>query len=154
MHIEGSFTLSAGQERVYAALLDPAVLAACIPGCQELVDTGNSVYTMKMKVALAALSGDFVGKVAIEDPQPPVSYRMRIEGSGRIGILRGDGDLRLAEAGDGGTEVRYRGEVHVGGTIAAVGQRLLDTTARMMIKRFFETLAARLAKGESQAAGT
>jgi carbon monoxide dehydrogenase subunit G len=124
--------------------MDPNILAACIPGCQSLTDDGNNAYSMKLKVVLAALSGDFTGKVAIEDPQPPASYRLRLDGAGRIGFLRGHGDLRLSASDNGGTVVYYGGDVHAGGTLASVGQRLMDTTARMMIRRFFESVTTRL----------
>ena len=141
MHIEGSYTLPGSPERVYAFLMDPVVLADCMPGCQQLVAAGDGTYDMKMKIALAALSGDFTGKVAIVDPVPPASYRLRVDGTGRIGLLKGDGELRFASADAGATTlVSYQGEIHAGGTLAAVGQRLLDTTARMMIRRFFEKL--------------
>ncbi|MFN0103816.1 MAG: SRPBCC family protein [Bryobacteraceae bacterium] len=138
MRIEGSYSLSGSPDTVYASLMDPSVLADCLPGCQELVAAGDGTYNMKMKVALAALSGDFTGKVAIEDPVAPVSYRLRVEGAGRIGFVNGNGELRFTTADPGATLVSYSGEIHAGGTIAAVGQRLLDTTARMMIRRFFE----------------
>ena len=140
MHIEGSYSLQGSPETVYSSLIDPAVLADCLPGCQELVAAGEGVYTMKMKVALAALSGDFVGNVAMEDLVPPASYRLRVEGAGRIGFLNGQGELRLSSVDAASTLVCYQGEVHTGGTIAAVGQRLIDTTARMMIRRFFQKL--------------
>jgi carbon monoxide dehydrogenase subunit G len=95
---------------------------------------------MKMKMALAAVSGAFEGKVRITDKTPPSSFRMDVEGAGKIGFVKGGGILTLAAAGEG-TEVTFDGDVQVGGTIAAVGQRLIDTTAKMMIKRFFERLA-------------
>ena len=92
---------------------------------------------MKMKMALAAVSGSFDGKVSIADQQPPNSFRLLVEGTGKIGWMKGGGLLTLSD----GTEVKYEGDVQVGGTIAAVGQRLVDTTAKMLIKRFFERLA-------------
>lgn len=140
MHIEGSHLLQGSPETVYALLMDPAVLANCLPGCQQLVAAGDGTYNMTMKVTLAALSGDFIGKVAMEDLVPPASYRLRVEGAGRIGFLNGQGELRLSSVDAGSTLVSYQGEVHTGGTIAAVGQRLVDSTARMMIRRFFERL--------------
>lgn len=91
-------------------------------------------------MALASLSGDFTGKVAMDELVPPSSYRLRVEGAGRIGFLNGQGELRLSSVEPGSTLVSYQGEIHTGGTIAAVGQRLVDTTARMMIRRFFEKL--------------
>jgi len=119
---------------------DPVILAKAIPGCQGLEKSGENEYRLKMKMALASLSGAFDGKVTLADPAPPDSFRMIVEGSGKIGFMKGDGVLRLSPK-DGGTEVAYDGEAQVGGTMAAVGQRLIDVTARMMIKRFFEKLS-------------
>ncbi|MBL8233203.1 MAG: carbon monoxide dehydrogenase subunit G [Bryobacterales bacterium] len=141
MRVEGSYTVPGTPERVYALLLDPVVLADCMPGCQQLAATGENTYEMKMKVVLAALSGDFTGKIAITNAEPPTSYRLSVDGTGRIGFLKGHGDLQLA-AVEGGTLVSYEGDVSAGGTLAAVGQRLMDTTARMMIRRFFERLVS------------
>src|SRR6187549_4298150 len=93
MRIEGSHTLHGSPEKVYATLMDAAVLAECLPGCQQLVAAGEGVYDMKMKVALAALSGDFTGKVIMDELVPPSSYRLRVEGAGRIGFLNGQGEL-------------------------------------------------------------
>jgi carbon monoxide dehydrogenase subunit G len=90
-------------------------------------------------MAVAALSGLFDGKVRIADPNPYESFRLVVEGAGKIGFMKGDGLLKLAPEG-AGTSVSFEGDVHVGGTMAAVGQRLIDTTSRMMIKRFFEKL--------------
>ena len=90
---------------------------------------------------MASLSGAFEGKVRITDQNPPSSFRLVVEGSGKIGFMKGEGLLTLTPEG-AGTEVAYDGDVQVGGTIAAVGQRLIDCTAKMMIKRFFEKLAA------------
>ncbi len=148
MHIEGSYTLQGTPETVFALLMDPVVLADCLPGCQQLVAAADGSYDMKMRVALAALSGDFTGKVVMDDLNPPAGYRLRVEGAGRIGFLNGAGELRLSAVDGGGTLVSYTGDVQTGGTIAAVGQRLLDTTARMMIRRFFEKLNARLEAAE------
>jgi carbon monoxide dehydrogenase subunit G len=69
-----------------------------------------------------------------------------VEGSGKIGFVKGEGMLNLAGQAEG-TKVAYEGEVQVGGTIAAVGQRLLDATAKMIIKKFFDKLAVELSQG-------
>jgi uncharacterized protein len=120
---------------------DPEVLARAIPGCEGLEKIGPDEYRMKMKMAMASISGAFEGKVSITDQQPPTSFKLIVEGSGKIGFMKGEGLLKLASSGEA-TEVSYEGDVQVGGTIAAVGQRLIDATARMMIKRFFDKLAA------------
>jgi carbon monoxide dehydrogenase subunit G len=162
MKISGSYALPVAPERAYQVLQDPAVLAQAIPGCENLETIGPGEYRMKMKVLLAALSGAFEGKVRIADQTPPSSFRMIVEGSGRIGFLKGDGLLKLSPADATtvipsearnpsspstaiATLVSYEGEAQVGGTMAAVGQRLIDGTAKMMIKKFFDKLAALVA---------
>lgn len=141
MKVAGTYTLPAPQERAYSLLQDPDVLARSMPGCERLEKTGEDEYAMKMKMAIASISGAFDGKVKISEQQPPSSFRLTVEGSGKIGFMKGDGLLTLAGAGES-TEVKYEGDVQVGGTIAAVGQRLIDTTSKMIIKRFFDKLAA------------
>ena len=142
MKISGTYTLPLSQERAYAVMQDPEVLARAIPGCENLEKVGPDEYRMKMKMALASLSGAFEGKVRITEQTPPNSFRLVVEGTGRIGFVKGDGLLKLSAAESGGTEVAYEGDAQVGGTIAAVGQRLIDGTAKTMIKKFFDKLAA------------
>lgn len=144
MKISGTYTLPFPRERAFALMQDPEALSRAIPGCEGLDRIGPDEYKMKMKMVLASLSGAFEGKVRITDSLPPESFRLIVEGSGRIGFMKGDGTLTLAAA-EGGTEVSYDGDAQVGGTMAAVGQRLIDGTAKMMIKRFFEKLAAEAA---------
>ncbi len=139
MKISGSYTLPVAPERAYQILQDPAELARAMPGCESLEKIGQDEYRMKMKLVVAALSGAFEGKVRITDQAPPSRFRLVVEGSGRMGFLKGDGLLKLSPR-DGGTEVSYEGDAQVGGTIAAVGQRLIDGTAKMMIRKFFEKL--------------
>ncbi len=141
MKIAGSQTLNIPQQRVYDLLHDPAVLARCMPGCESLERIGDGEYAMKLKMVLASVSGLFQGKVTTTEPNPPESFRLIVEGSGKIGFMKGDGLLKLVEADDG-TTVNFDGSVQIGGTIAAVGQRLIDTTAKMLIKKFFTRLGA------------
>ncbi|MGH9688102.1 MAG: SRPBCC family protein [Candidatus Acidiferrales bacterium] len=142
MKISGSYALEIPQERAHQMMQDPEVLARAMPGCEALEKIGENEYRMKMKMALASLSGVFEGKVRISDQNPPSSFRLVVEGSGRPGFIKGDGLLKFTPAASGGTEVSYAGDVQVGGTIAAVGQRLLDGTAKLLIKKFFEKLSA------------
>lgn len=156
MKISGSYTLPVAPERAYQVLQDPAILAQAMPGCESLEKIGPDEYRMKMSVILAALSGRFEGKVRIADQAPPTSFRLIVEGSGRIGFLKGDGLLKLVPChtdyispqaepriprAEVTTVVSYEGDAQVGGTMAAVGQRLIDGTAKMMIKKFFDKLA-------------
>ena len=110
-----------------------------MPGCESLDKIAEDEYRMKMKMALASLSGNFDGKVRITEQNPPNSFKLMVEGSGKVGFMKGEGLLKFTPK-DAGTEVSYEGDVQVGGTI--VGQRLIDGTAKMMIKRFFDKIAA------------
>jgi carbon monoxide dehydrogenase subunit G len=139
--IGGTYTVPFAPERAYEVLQDPAVLCRCMPGCESLQKTGEGEYAMQMKMVLAAITGKFDGRVRIADSQPYSQFRLIVEGSGKIGFMNGNGLLTITPA-DGGSSVQYDGEVQVGGTIASVGQRLMDTTAKMLIKRFFDKLGA------------
>jgi carbon monoxide dehydrogenase subunit G len=132
--------LPVSPETAYSVLQDPVVLAKCIPGCEALDKTGDNDYRIRLKMVLASISGLFDGKIRIADPNPPTSFRLIVEASGKIGFVNGDGLLTLSPCSSA-TTVQFDGEVHLGGTIASVGQRLLNTTAKMLIKRFFKKLA-------------
>lgn len=146
MKIAGTNSVPLTKDRAYQALQDPLVLAQCMPGCEALEKIGEDEYSMKMKMVLAAVSGQFQGKVRISDSNPPDSFRLIVEGTGKVGFMKGDGLLTLTEGEEGKTKVDFDGEVQVGGTIASVGQRLIDTTAKLVIKRFFDKLAATVAE--------
>lgn len=153
MKIGGVYSLPIEQQRAYRLLQDPEVLARCMPGTDHLVKTGPDEYEMKMKLVVSAIQGLFSGKVRIADQKPPESFRLIVEGSGKVGFMKGDGLLTLVPSA-GSTEVRYEGDVNVGGAIAGVGQRLLDTTAKMVIKKFFVRLAEEVAQaGEAAVKG-
>jgi uncharacterized protein len=140
LKISGSYSVPASRERTYQLLQDPVVLAKCMPGTDHLDKLADDQYEMKMKMAIASMGGLFTGKIRLADQSPPGSFRLIVEGTGKIGFVKGEGVLNLTPQGDS-TEVAFDGDVQVGGTIASVGQRLLDTTSKMIIKKFFEKLA-------------
>ena len=154
MKIAGSYVLPIPRERAYTLIQDPEILARCMPGTQSLIKIGEDHYEMKMKMMIAALSGSFDGKVRIADQNPPDSFRLLMEGSGKIGFVKGGGLLKLTPDGDLKTQVDYDGEVHIGGAMAAVGQRLLDSTAKMIIRKFFEKLVANVGSAKTQPQST
>lgn len=151
MKISGSYILPLTRERAYELLQDPEVLVRCMPGTERLARIGPDEYEMKMKMVISAVQGLFAGKIRIADQKPPEQFRLIVEGSGKVGFMRGDGLLTLSSAG-AGAEVHYQGEVHVGGVIAGVGQRLLDTTAKIVIRKFFEKLTQSAGHPAQQAA--
>lgn len=140
MKISGSQTIPAPPEQAYAMMQDPAVLEKAIPGCGGLEKTGEGEYKLKLKVVLASLGGDFEGKVRLTEPNPPHSFRMIVEGTGKLGFLKGEGTLKLTPTPEG-TEVAYEGDAQIGGKIAAVGNRMIDASAKLLIKRFFQNVS-------------
>lgn len=148
MKISGSHAVPVSRERAYQLLQDPAVLAQCMPGTDQLDKIGPDEYEIKMKVLIASMGGSFSGKVRITDQTPPESFRLMVEGTGKIGFLKGEGLLTLAPQAES-TEVGYEGDVQVGGTIASVGQRLIDTTAKMIIKKFFQKFSELASGGQA-----
>jgi hypothetical protein len=135
--------VKAPRERVFAALTDPAVLRACIDGCESLVEVAPDVFEATLKVGFAAIKGAYKGRVEIRDRRPPESLTLSIEGKGLPGFVRASSSVRLLDK-DGGTELAGEGEASVGGLIAAVGSRLVESTAKKMLAEFLRKFADRL----------
>jgi carbon monoxide dehydrogenase subunit G len=144
MDITGSYTFNAPPDRVWALLMDPDAVASCIPGCERFEPDGEDRYTVSLHVALAAITGSYVGTVAIADKIERRSYRLIVEGNGRPGFVKGSSAIAL-RAEDTSTIVDVSGTVQTGGPIARVGQRLIASVAKMMMDRFFACLQSKLA---------
>ena len=141
MKIESTQELHAPRDRIYSALIDPEVLRRCIPGCESLEKTAQDTYSATLKAGVGSIKGTFKGEVRLEDMRPPEHYRIVVEGKGAIGFAKGSADFDLEEK-DGGTLIKYSGELQIGGTIAGVGQRMIQGAAKMMASRFFAALEA------------
>ncbi|HYR72843.1 MAG TPA: carbon monoxide dehydrogenase subunit G [Candidatus Acidoferrum sp.] len=144
MKIEGSADIPAPRDKVWAAFLDPEILAQALPGCEKLEAIGPNEYKATMKIGVAAIKGTFEGKVKLSDLEPPNRYRMAVEGSGGPGFVRGAAGMQLSDV-DGGTKVSYDADVQVGGLIASVGQRMLGGVTKMMLDQFFTRMTELLA---------
>jgi uncharacterized protein len=131
------------RDKVFAALIDPAILQKCIPGCESLTKTADNAYEAKLKIGIAGLKGSYTGHVKLEDLKAPESYTMVMEGKGVPGWVRGRARMQLAEKA-GETEVRCDADAHVGGLIAAVGSRLAEAAAKKMMADFFGNLGREL----------
>jgi hypothetical protein len=138
-----SSTVAAPRERVYEALLDPAVLQRCIPGCESLVETAPDTYAATLKVGVAGMKGSYTGRAAIANRQPPDSLTLTVDGKGGPGFVKGTAVLSLSPDG-GSTRVACEADVQVGGLIAAVGSRLVEAAARKMADDFFRQLAVEI----------
>jgi uncharacterized protein len=143
MEISGSYTFNAPPDRVWALLMDPAVLSSCIPGCERFDPTGEDRYTVTLTVGIAAITGTYTGTVQLVDQMPHTSYRLIVEGQGRPGFVKGRSAVALKASGDA-TEVTVTADVQAGGAIARVGQRLIGGVAKMMMDRFFGCLQSKL----------
>lgn len=143
MEITGSYVFEAPPDRVWALLMDPAVIASCIPGCDRFEPDGEDRYRARLTVALAAITGTYDGTVAISEKVVPTSYRLTAEGQGRPGFLKGSSAIALRPEG-GGTVVDVSGTVQTGGPIARLGQRLVGSVSKMMLDRFFACLQTKL----------
>jgi len=144
MEISGSYTFDARAERVWSLLMDPAVLAACIPGCDRLEPDGEDRYAVTMTIGLAAITGTYSGTVLLTDKVPSASYRLIAEGQGRPGFVKGSASVTLRPEGNA-TVVDVNAIVQTGGAIARVGQRLIGGVAKMMLDRFFGCLQTKTA---------
>lgn len=144
MKVSGTYHFPASRERVFQLLLDPAVLKACIPGCKELVPLGVGRYEAVMKVGVGAVRGTYKGQVEIADVQAPQRYRMRVDGRGGPGFVKGEATIELKESTDHETDVVLVGEGQVGGMIAGLAQRLLGGVVDSMITQFFSCMRQQL----------
>jgi carbon monoxide dehydrogenase subunit G len=144
MDISGSFTFNAPPDRVWALLMDPAVLSSCIPGCDRFEPDGVDRYNVTLTVGLAAITGTYNGTVVLTDLIPNTSYGLVVEGQGRPGFVKGTSAIALRAEG-AATVVDVSAAVQTGGPIARVGQRLIGAVAKMMLDRFFECLKSKLA---------
>ena len=140
MKISGSNTLAASPEQVWAAIMDPAVLARCIPGCESLTPTGPHSHSMRVTAGVAAIKGTYDGQVALTDLKEPDSLVMKVRGAGAPGTIEAAVDVRLAPAAGSGTELSYDADASVGGAIGGVGQRMLAGVTKKMAGQFFTAL--------------
>jgi carbon monoxide dehydrogenase subunit G len=143
MEISGSYSFDAAQDRVWALLMDPAVLSSCIPGCERFEPDGDDRYRVTLTIGLAAITGTYQGTVMLTDKVQPASYGLVVEGQGRPGFVKGTSAIALRAVG-AATAVDVTASVQTGGAIARIGQRLIGSVAKMMMDRFFECLRSKL----------
>jgi carbon monoxide dehydrogenase subunit G len=144
MKLALSSVVPAPRDRVFAALVDPAILQTCIPGCESLVETGPDTYEATLKIGVAGLKGTYKGKASISDKRPPEALTLGFEGKGGPGFVRGSAKIALSAEGDASTRVACEADVQVGGLIAAVGSRLVEATAKKLADDFFRQLSTAL----------
>lgn len=144
MKVQGQHRIAAPRERVWEGLLDPEVLANTLPGAKELRQTGDNHFEGALDIKVGPVQGRFDGDVTLADLDPGQGYTLRLAGKGAPGFVNGQGKVRLSDDEDGGTLVDYDLDAQVGGRIAGVGQRLLDSSARVLTRQALEGLEAQI----------
>ena len=138
MQMKGSERILASRERVWAALNDPEVLRQCIPGCQGLEITSPTQMTATVIIRVGPVKATFGGKVMLSDLDPPNGYRIAGEGTGGVaGFAKGGAVVSLEESGAGETILHYEANSQIGGKLAQLGARLIDSTAKKLAGEFF-----------------
>jgi carbon monoxide dehydrogenase subunit G len=152
MKMQGERLIQAPRQDVWAALNDPSVLRQCIPGCEEMQKASDTDFSARVKAKVGPVSLTMTGDVHLSDLNPPVSYRITGQGrGGAAGFAKGGADIRLEDKG-GATLIAYDVDAQVGGKLAQIGNRLIDSTARKMADDFFSRFVAIVEHGEGVSA--
>lgn len=150
MEMLGEVRIEATVDEVWAALNDAEILKACIPGCQELEKVSDTEMTAKVVLKIGPVKAKFGGEVTLENLNPPNSYSIVGEGKGGIaGFAKGGADVSLEQDGDE-TILRYEAKAQVGGKIAQLGSRLIDSTSKKLANQFFDNFRNALTEEPEQ----
>jgi hypothetical protein len=138
--LAGEYKFEAPIAEVWKALLDPVVLAAVMPGCEKL-ELVDDAYVGDLNIKVGPVQGKFHGKVSLSDVEEEKGYTMKVDGRGASGFVKATGKVKLTPEGYD-TKMEYDADAQVGGRIASVGQRLIDASAKAIIKESLEGLNA------------
>ncbi|MGH6926026.1 MAG: SRPBCC family protein [Propylenella sp.] len=141
MELKGEYRILAPRERVWAMLNDPEILRQCIPGCESLDGSADNGFAARVTTKVGPVKATFNGEVKLSNLKPPESYTISGEGKGGVaGFAKGGADVHLADAG-GETVLTYAVNAQVGGKLAQLGSRLIDSTAKKLADQFFSCFA-------------
>jgi carbon monoxide dehydrogenase subunit G len=143
MDMTGEHQINAPRKAVWAGLNDPEILKQSIPGCEEVKKLSESEMTAQVTAKVGPVKARFTGKIAFSEVDPANGYTLTGEGQGgAAGFAKGGAKVRLTDAPDGGTLLRYEVHSQIGGKLAQIGSRLVDGAARKMADDFFSAFAA------------
>ena len=146
--IEGEERIAAPIQKVWEALNDPEMLKASIPGCQSLEKKSNTELAASVVLKVGPIKATFAGQVTLTNLNPPHSYTISGEGKGGIaGFAKGGADVTLAEDGPDATILTYAARADVGGKIAQLGSRLIESTSKKLAAQFFSTFNEKVSAG-------
>jgi uncharacterized protein len=143
MKIQATHEYNAPPEKVFIALIDPAILQKCIEGCEAMEKTGEDSYDAKLRIGVAGIKGNYTGKVRISEKNPPESFTLQAEGNGAPGWVKGTAKIQIVPKGEG-SELQCEADGQAGGLIAAVGSRLIEAAGKKMLKDFLSKIGEQL----------
>jgi 2-furoyl-CoA dehydrogenase large subunit len=146
---EGGATVAAPRERVWAMLLDPATLAAVVPGAHDVRKVSDTEFRAEVTLGVGPVKGRYKVALSLSDLDPPAAATLMGGAEGALGFGRGTGRVTLEEEAPGRTRIAYRYEAEIGGRVASIAGRLLDGAARLVIGQFFAALARHAAGGDA-----
>ncbi len=153
MEMSGEQLIPASQADTWAALNDPEILKACVPGCESITLTGENQYQVLMTARIGPVSAKFKGKLGLSDLDPPNSYSIAFEGQGGVaGFGKGGAQVQLVPEGANATKLSYQVKANVGGKLAQIGSRLVDAAAKKLSEDFFNAFNAKVASLHPEAA--
>ena len=153
MEMKGEQLIPASQAETWAALNDPEILKACVPGCESMDRVSDNEYAMRMTARVGPVAAKFKGKMTVSDVHPPQSYSISFEGQGGVaGFGKGSANVQLAPE-DLGTRLTYQVKANVGGKLAQIGSRLVDAAARKLADDFFTAFNEKVASLHGAAHG-
>ena len=149
MELTDEIRIGAPRDTVYAALNDPEILKECIPGCQELIKHSDTDLEAKVQLKIGPVKATFGGKVTLDTANAPSGFSLTGEGSGGpAGYAKGGADVELLEEGNE-TVLRYQAKADIGGKIAQLGSRLIDSTAKRLAGQFFAKFSEQVSAMQS-----
>jgi carbon monoxide dehydrogenase subunit G len=152
MELNGEHTIQAPRQKVWEALNDPDILKQCIPGCEEIEQSDENEFSAKVKAKVGPVNSRFSGKVTLSNLNPPESYTISGEGSGgAAGFAKGGADVKLEEIDQQQTKLSYTVDAQVGGKLAQLGQRLIQSTANKYAQQFFDKFEDVVGAGHAEA---
>lgn len=142
MELSDKITINAPKARVYEALNDPEILQQCIPGCEELIKHSDTDLEAKVVLKVGPVKAKFTGDVVLDKAGAPDAFSLTGQGNGgAAGHAKGGADVTLVDNGDGTTLLSYDAKADIGGKLAQLGSRLIQSTAKKLAAKFFTKFA-------------
>lgn len=140
MKLAGEYTFHGSREEVWNIFRDPDILILALPGTKSLKKLSENEYEGELQIHIGPIMGSFGGKLTISNEIHPESLTLSVEGKGKIGFVKGSGDVKLLKIAENETKIEYQGDIQIGGKVASVGQRLFDSVSKNMIQQGLDKL--------------